>query len=380
MSVGPSPHAGVGVASRLGSWVLDAPRWQYLTALFSLMFLRTGVTFVAPVLVPIAENPYRNPFSDPHAHYLYWSWLGPFLAHQVGATDAVSLTLFYLAFAILFSILMVRWLFGALDDRLARVAILVFALLPVSAVPYYWIFHDSLTLLLLACALYFPRNWVVLVLLGIGLGMQHFEQGFAATASALIALYWAARRGMTLRHDWRWALALVVGTIAGKGLLMSIFFQLDVDVNSGRLFWLREAWTVMLRRFAYSYHFALFSAFGVGWLVVIRFLSRRSPEALPAGLTLLGLLFLMPISDDPTRVFAIATFPLLCVLLLRNAEFLAGIPRHTIGRWALLWCLVPWMFVWAGRPLVSAVAYDLLAALHYLFGISSPPRDPRFPL
>lgn len=140
-------------ASRLGSWVLATPRWKFLTVLFTLMFFRTGVTFVAPTLVPIAEHPYRNPFTDPYEHYLYWSRLGPYLAHQVGATDAATLTMFYFVFAILFSILMVRWIFAVLDDRLARVAMLVFALLPVSAVPYYWIFNDSLTLFLLACAL-----------------------------------------------------------------------------------------------------------------------------------------------------------------------------------------------------------------------------------
>jgi hypothetical protein len=366
--------------SRIGSWVLTAPRWQYLSALFTIMFLRTGVTFVAPVLVPIVENPYRNPFANPREHYLYWSWLGPFLAHQIGATDPVTLTLLYLGFAILFSILVVRWLFGVLDDHLARVALLIFALLPVSAVPYYWIFNDSLTLLLLAGALYVPDNRVVLVLLGIGLGLQHFEQGFVAAGGACLALFWAARRGARRPYDWRWAFALLIGTVAGKLLLLIIFALLDVDVNSGRLFWLADTWKVLLRRFAYSAHFALFSAFGVGWLVMIRFLGHRSAEVLPAGATLLALLLLMPISDDPTRVVAIATFPLLCVLVLRNPEFLATIPRDTIGLWALLWCLVPWMFVWSGRPIVSALAYDLLSLLHHLFGVSHPPQDPRFPL
>ena len=45
MSAAPSPHASV--ASRLGAWVLDTPRWKYLTALFTRLFLCTGVTLVA---------------------------------------------------------------------------------------------------------------------------------------------------------------------------------------------------------------------------------------------------------------------------------------------------------------------------------------------
>lgn len=369
-----------GVTSRFAAWVLDTPRWKFLAVLFTVMFFRTGMTFVAPALLPIAKDPYHNPFTNPYEHYLFWSWLGPFLAHQVGATTPLTFTLFYLTFSLLFSLLMVRWLFTRLEEPHARIAMLIFALLPVSATSYYWIFTDSLTLFLMACALYVPRNAPALFLIGVALGMQHFEQAFFATGAALFALAWTGRRGVRLAYDWRWALTLLIGAMAGKALLVAIFAHLDIHVNSGRLFWLIKAWALMLRRFAYSYHFALFSAFGVGWLVVIHFLRRPSPETRPVGLAILGLLLLLPISDDPTRVFAIVTFPLVCVYFLRNPSFLATIPRQTVGLLALLWCLVPWMFVWSGKPIVSAAAYDLYTAIHHLLDTRFVPKDPRFPL
>lgn len=365
--------------SRLGGWVLETPRWKFVTAVFVVMFLRTGVTSIAETLLPIAENPYRNPFTNPYAHYQLWNWLGPFLAHQLGATSRTSLTLFYLTFSVLFSVLMVRWMFANLDDRLGRVALLVFALFPVSATAYYWVFTDSLTLFLLASALYFPRNWAVVGGLGVALGMQHFEQALVAAGAALFVTFWTERRGVRLPYDRRWASALLVGSILGKLMLMWIFAHLDIQVNSGRWFWLLNSWPLMLRRFATTFHFALFSAFGVGWLVVITFLRRRSADALPVGVTIASLLLLMPVSDDPTRVFAIVTFPVVSVYLLRNAEFLATIPREGLGLLALLGCLVPWTFVWAGKAIGSAALLDALQVLRYLLHMPHALTGPRFP-
>jgi MFS family permease len=366
------------VTTRLAAWVFETPRWKFLTVLFALMLVKTGVTFIAPAMLPIARNPYVNPFPNPYEHYLFWSWLGPWLAHQLGATSAFSFSLFYLVFSLLFSLLMVRWMCTRLPDDLARTAVLVFALLPVSAAAYYWVWTDSLTLFLLACTLHVPRNWLLLFALGVALGMQHFEQAAVGSAAALFALGWSARRGRRFDHDWRWALAILVGTIAGKVLLTLIFAHHHIEVNSGRWFWLVKAWAKMLRRFAYSYHFALLSAFGVAWLVMLQYARARTVEALPLVVTLGGLLLLMPISDDPTRVYAVVSFLVLGAMVLGNGGFLAQVKPH-VGLLLLLWLLVPWIYVWSGRPIVSSAAYDVLRAVHAIIGDGKVPVDPRFP-
>lgn len=378
----PAPESGLlgTTTARLGAFVLETPRWKLLTVLAIALFFRTGLTFVAPALLPIAKDPYHNPFTNPYEHYLFWSWLGPFLAHHLGATSAWSFTLFYLAFSVLFTVLLVRWLFTTLPEPAARVAVLVLALLPVASIPYTWVFTDSLTLFLLAATLYFPRAWPAVFLLGVALGMQHFEQVFVGAAAALFTIAVAARRGVRRRYDWRWALALLVGAVAGKLVLVAIFRHLDIHVNSGRFWWLAKTWGIMLRRFLYSYHFALYSAFGIGWLVVFRYLRQRAPQTRPLALALLGLLLLMPISDDPTRVYAIVTFPLVCVFLLSDADFLTSLDRPAIGLLFLLLLLVPFVFVWAGKPVVSAAAYDLWSLLQRALDTPFVPKDPRFPI
>lgn len=373
----PAPLLG-GLPDRLAGWVLDVPRWRFLTWLLLVMFVKTGMTDVAPALLAIVKDPYRNPFTNPFEHYLFWSWLGPFVAHLIGADKPWSFTLFYLVFSLAFTVLMVRWLFATLDERSARVALLVFALLPVSATSYYWIFTDSLTLFLLACTLYLPRYPVAVALLGVLLGMQHAEQAILGATGALVALAWAERRGYQGRYRWTWALGLLIGAVIGKLVLVFLFKHWGIHINSGRWYWLRRGWKLMLRRFAYSWHVSLFSTFAVGWLVVLAFVRRRAAEAVPVALVLLALLGLLPISDDPTRVVAIVSFPLLAVMVLANRDFLASLSRETVGLCVLLWLLVPWTFVWSGKPLVSAAAYDVMVMARKLFHTYAD-RDPRFP-
>ena len=141
------------ITSRIATWCLETPRWKFLTILFVVMFFRTGITCVVKDFLPIAKDPFHNPFTNPYEHYLMWSWLGPFLAHLVGATNTLFFSLFYLAFSILFTVLMVRCMFTCLPEDVARVAMLVFAAMPFSASHFFWVFTDSLTLFLLACAM-----------------------------------------------------------------------------------------------------------------------------------------------------------------------------------------------------------------------------------
>jgi hypothetical protein len=137
---------------------------------------------------------------------------------------------------------------------------------------------------------------------------------------------------------------------------------------------------MLLSRFGASYHYAIYSAFGTGWLVVLLFLRQRGPAALPVGLTILGLLLLIPISDDPTRVFANTSFVLVCVFLLANRAFLGSLSREAIGWLVVLTCAAPWVFVWAGKPLGSAAFHDLAWIGRHWLHIPNSIRDPRFPI
>ena len=56
---------------------------QLLGILLLIQFFKTGVWVIPNIegSFVISRDLTRNPFSDPNAHYLMWSFLGPVLAH-----------------------------------------------------------------------------------------------------------------------------------------------------------------------------------------------------------------------------------------------------------------------------------------------------------
>lgn len=97
--------------------------------------------------------------------------------------------IFHLGFSIAFTALFIKLVFSRLPERSTRIALILFALLLVSATTYFWVGSDSLTLLLLLLllllALSFPHSILMTLAIGIMLGMQHFEQAFFAVGGLL---------------------------------------------------------------------------------------------------------------------------------------------------------------------------------------------------
>ncbi len=365
---------------RVERWLFESPAWQLVAALLLVTLVKTGIwqipNFGAVRL--IAQDPFVNPFSDPNAHALYWSWLGPFLAWLVGATSAWSFFALHLLFSMAFTALVVGVAFRRLPAREARVSVLLFAVLPVSATAYFWVSNDSLTLFLLACAIAAP--WPPAAAgLGLLLGMQHFEQAFLGFAGLLLALLIARRQ-----RQWRAAdepvpvgrvLVVLAGIVAGKLALVALFRVLGVEVNSGRLYWLQEHLTLLLAQFFLHTHLILFSVLGLGWLVVVQQL-EWGRDRLAFLVALAAAMLLLPVSGDQTRVLATVTFPLIAAFWLLNRDFLAFLSDRFAAWLLLAWLIVPWTWVWGGEPRWSAFPYDVVFLLGRAFGGAGAAPDP----
>lgn len=354
-----------------------APAWRLVAALGLLGLAKTGFwqipNFGASRL--IAQDPFTNPFQDPNAHALYWSWLGPFLAWLIGATSAPAFFAFHLLLSAGFWALFAATSFRDLPAREARLSLLLFAALPVSATAFFWVSTDSLTLFLMMLAFALPPRSAVAAVMGLLLGMQHFEQAFLGFGGLLAASLLARWAGREPPRPVPWTAALVLGTLAGKLALTALFRGLGVEVNSGRLYWLAEHLPLLLQQFALHPHVILFSVLGPGWLALVPYL-ERGREALPFVLALLGLMLLLPVSGDQTRVLAVVTFPLLMGFWLRGGPFLASLDDRWAAWLLLAWVLVPWAWVWGGLPRWSALPYDLAFLLHHGLGWPEAPPDP----
>jgi hypothetical protein len=204
--------------------------------------------------------------------------------------------------------------------------------------------------------------------------MQHFEQAFFACSAVLLSLLPQQKLGAYTAFSLRWAGALLAGVVAGKALLSAILYVNDIDPASGRLAWLQEFWPFIVGQFGYHFQTILWSVLGLGWLIVIKFV-EQGRRAVPFAVCLVALLCLAPVSGDQTRVISIVTFPLLAVHVLLNDAFLQRVSRQFVAMIGLLWLLLPWAWVWGGKPRGSAFSFDLAWLLHGMFGWFEVPSD-----
>lgn len=356
-------------------FIYQSSRSKLLLVLLSVMLVKSGIWQIPNLgaSVWIAHEPRANPFADPDAHYLYWSWLGSFVAWFVHARDIPRYFLLHLAFAVLATALHVRNTFRWLPEEQARTSCLIFVLLPVSATAYYWVSMDGLTLLLFAIALAFPHRWPVTWVAGVALGMQHFEQSFIA-AVAVLCMVLLGRDTTSDVYRAGWAGALAIGVITGKILLYLLFVSFDAQVNSGRLYWFVVHWPRLIEQFLLNLPIILWSLLALAWVLAAHEL-RDARRSWPFWLSFAGLLALVPLTDDETRVFAITSYPLLAVRWLHAPGFLESINRRCIAKLALMWLIVPWIWVWQGEPGTSAFPYDVAWLLNRLFGWFNVPEN-----
>jgi hypothetical protein len=72
---------------------------------------------------------------------------------------------------------------------------------------------------------------------------------------------------------------------------------------------------------------------------------------------------------------AIVTLPLLLAYWLLNPIFLATISRRTVSGLFFIWLLMPWAWVFLGKPRNSVFTYDFVYITHRLWGGFTIPHN-----
>ena len=352
----------------IAQFIFNSSWWRVCAMMFGCMILKVGVWFIPNFggYASISANPFSNPFDQPDAHYLFWSWLGPWLAWLLHARSFTSFLVLHGVFALLFSLLYFYCIKRRLSNENARKALLLFFLLPASATVYFWISMDGLTLLLMMVAMGFPeRRWVT-ILAGICLGMQHFEQGAVAVAALCLANglnpYFALKSVYRFSFSLRWLLSIALG----KLVLFAIFYHYNIHLNSGRWYYFTQHTTYFPKLCFFHGYEVLWSVLGLGWLIALKYIDGTKhtwPFFMGLVLTASMALFI----GDHARVFAVVTFPLVMAYWLCNVNFLATISRQEISWFFLIWLVMPWYWLW-GSVRGSVFFYDLALVLHHTLG------------
>ena len=358
------------VLEKVESFIFESPLWKFVLVLLSLSFFKTGIWYM-PNLEDyriIANNPFINPYPDPNMQYLFWSWLGPFVAWLVGAQSKWAFILFHLMFSVAFTGLFIKLVLSRLPDPIARISLILFSIIPASTTAYFWAGIDSITLFIMLFALAYPKHALLTLITGIALGMQHFEQGFFATGSLLFAVLLSRKYDHEFNsYSLKFCIMLFSGVIMGKLCLIGLFQYHDIAVNSGRMYWLKEHILQLLHELFFHVHYIVWSTLGLGWLIILKYLDLGR-KAIPFFASLLGLMLLLPMCEDQTRVLSIVTFLLLSVYWFLNERFLRTLSKQEVSLVFLIWAMMPWDWVFMGKPKWSAFPFDVAYLLHYLFG------------
>ncbi|MDX7952824.1 hypothetical protein P7D22_16775 [Lichenihabitans sp. Uapishka_5] len=335
-----------------------------VACLLLLEFLRAGVWTIPSIssLNTLALDPFANPYTG-SAQILFTNWLGPFIAYSVGISGQWPFTLLHVGFSCLFLLTVGLSLYRTLPLEEWRKAICIFAILPVSWTHLYWIGYDSLTLALMALIMAsLHRPWLAFIF-GLGLGLQHFEQGllgFAALAVALGLSYWRCPGEKTRLRGAAWA---IVGLLTGRAILAMIVrhnhITFDHDRSVSFLSELGQAFATS----ALGLPFVLASLLGLGWIIVMRDV-KTAPHRWPLYAALAGALVVSIGVFDNTRVFACITFPVIACYWLYDRAWLEAVPTSLIAGLVLAWTVTPWMFCWGGKPYASVLPYDITVIVH----------------
>jgi len=236
-------------------------------------------------------------------------------------------------------------------DAGARMLAIAWFAGPLAAVLVTWLGQPDPITVVAAGTLVLARARPLLVLAGFVLGFNHFEAGVPMIASAGLLL-------VVERRAWLDTVLAGLGLAGGKLALFAWQAAHDQDPIS-RLAYVRETgWERYVISALGNVPAWLYSTFSVAWpLVAVAFVGagrgvRRAmlASALLAAITALATL-------DPTRVFALVSWPLVVFAVTRRADLRAG-------AWVMLAALViPRVLVWEGGVIASGFHHLLVDAL-----------------
>jgi hypothetical protein len=354
------------MVSTITRWIHGSPRWLFLAVIMVIALLKCGV-WVVPNIGLSAELS-TNPFAyHPGLAYLTENWLMAFLGWIFHLTSWQALTVLNAVESLAFVTVIFALLFRRLPERAARNASLVFVALPVSTTAFYWLGLDSLTLLLMGLAMLASRRWWLVLPIGVLLGLQHFEQGLAAS----LALCGVVGLGALIRvKRWRelvFPVALLLGVLIGKGVLTWILAVTHSKIDYDRFSWFTDNALGLLHSYLSEPLLLVYSVLGVGWFAVIKFATRgRRAIPLLAGLLVVSLLICL--YADHTRVACIVALPIIVHELLLDRELTENATDTEVAWFSLLWVVVPWIWDWGNVVQPNLVLHDIEWALNRLFG------------
>lgn len=361
--------AAAAALDRLADWIFGVAYWKLLAAALAVAILQHGL-WMPPsynLLLSPAQQMFHNPFPDePRKQWILFSFLAPALAYLTGmAGSAPRFALLHaLIFLAGFPLLMYafRRTYG---DLAARMGLIAFFLSALPAVVFTWLgMPDSYTVLFILAVAAFFRNPPALVLSAALMGVNHFEQGIIMTILLCIFLL-IAREPFSLRATLAGVASIVAGLVLGRLGLLWFFDRYEYRLTFDRVDYLMANWPGRyIKSLLKNLPVLIFSLYQLGIVPLGLYIAyfRRSRPVLALTIVNALALAVMALMLDPTRVFALITFPV--ILLLFTAPRLSDLPPAELRAFQRAAALssvgaviLPRLLIWDGAIISSAWGY-----------------------
>jgi hypothetical protein len=323
----------------------------------------------------IALDPYRNPFTVPSDQYLMTSWVGSFIAYQLGIKSTAGTVIFFL-----FSGLTgLAYLWFAIKKHVAKHlqsrAILFIVLIPAIPTAFYWIGMDSFTFFLFSASLYYSSNLILTVVVGILLGMQHFEISIIAALSLLVYhLVLIFEASAQNRKKLISSILFIFGICTGKFFLFLIFRAHGILVSQDRtqlgLETVKSNYELIFRNSLTI----LFSFLSIYWLVLYFLIRKFDRDTFGLIMGLSVPLLIVFFVRDQTRVMHLTSFILIATAVAMNPNQLNKFSERHLQLILGTWFLLPWVWFW-GKTHYSLTFFDIRYMLSRIFSFGNVPVD-----
>jgi hypothetical protein len=336
--------------------IFDSPQIVFVLSAFSILICKVGISQIPNfgVIAAIAANPFQYPTpQDPDGFYQMWNWLTPYLGWLLHLNTGNRFLALHFAFALGFLAIVTVALFRNLPDVQARIALIVFLVMPVSGSVIYWLCYDAPALFLMALAIFVFKNRYILFAIGVLLGMQDFEPTVVAFGVVLVAKFLSKKNDQAPTINWITPIAVIAGALVGRIVLTVLFSRWGLEATTGRLAWFQKHVIEMKDQVVQSPGLCVWALLGLAWVVLFLHvvLDIKLTRVIIVPLLVLSVLLLT--TADKTRVMAVATFPLLSMLWLQNEDFLAKFDKRLTTLLAMTWLVAPWMFIWGTSVFTS---------------------------
>lgn len=356
---------------KIENFIINLDKKKLISFFYLIVIIKIGIWYHPALwkLLEISINPFNEKLlNDPYSHYLFYNFLGGYLAGILNISTKLTFFIFHLFFSLSFNLVFFYLAFTKLSRKLAVYSITLFLVFPVSTIVFFWVGYDSITLTILILSVLFKSYSILVIIFGFLAGLQHFEISFVSSMSLFFLNCYNHLKNEKSFLDLRYAICLLLGTILGKIILEYHFLNIGLNLNTGRGWYTFNIINHFLYNSFFNFYTIIWFSYSVGWIVILKYFLIKSKNYFFI-LILFGNLFIILLVDDQTRVYSCITFLILLSQVFLNEKFLKEIKNYEIALIFILWLAIPYSFIWQGVLRTSMFAYDLAYLLNYFFDL-----------